>query len=294
MRLGSIAAAFLLAVTSMAASPSAGRDDPLAAARASLAAGDFLSVLEAVEQARGARPADAADVLTRAGQLAFDQGDRWMASRYCSRALEQVRASGPALELCLRAALADERFEEARGHGDALARLLPADGKVALLRARTALGEDQPPRAKALLAPHVSGPLAAEVRALLAQADELVLRLEEEKARQKALEASLAASMGKGRVQRRGAARWSRSSSEVVLYVTSWCGACKRAKTWLKQQKVEHVVRDLESDPEASDDLARKCAQAGIRPSGVPVLDARGELIVGFGGDTYQAALRRR
>ncbi|MGC4122929.1 MAG: glutaredoxin domain-containing protein [Myxococcales bacterium] len=259
--------------------------DPLAAAKALLAQGDFLGVQDAVEAARGAKPAAVAEVLTQAGKMAYDQGDRWMAGRYCAAALGRVSNHKAALDLCARAALTDERFEDAERYGQALSKVSPGVD-VALLRARAALGEQQPARAKTLLA-RIEG---AEARALVAQADDLAVMLEEEKARQKELDARLAQAVARAKGAK--LASWPRGATEVVLYTTSWCGACKRAKAWLRQNRVEHVVKDIEADEEAARELATKCAVAKVRPGGVPVLDARGRLMVGFGAAAYKAILR--
>ncbi|HEY3445379.1 MAG TPA: glutaredoxin family protein [Myxococcales bacterium] len=264
----------------------AGGADPLAPARALLAKGDFLGVQDAVAAARGVKPVAGAEVLLEAGTQAYDQGDRWMAARYCAAALDFLPSHRGALTLCARAALTDERYEDAARYGEKLSKLAPRDVEVALLRARAALGEQQPARAKAILA-RVEG---AEARTVTAQAEELTLRLEEEKARQKVLDERLAKAIAQAKVT--GMPTWSRGSSQVVLYVTSWCGACKRAKAWLRQNKIEHTEKDLEADPEAARELAGKCALARVRPTGVPVLDARGRLLVGFGAASYRAALR--
>jgi len=71
-------------------------------------------------------------------------------------------------------------------------------------------------------------------------------------------------------------------SSEVVLYGTSWCGACAQARNWFRGQGIAFVDRDIEKDPRAEKEMQRKLRKAGLRLGGVPVIDVRGELVLGF------------
>lgn len=40
-------------------------------------------------------------------------------------------------------------------------------------------------------------------------------------------------------------------SSGVVLYCTSWCPACRRARTWLDERSIPYTEININSDPEA-------------------------------------------
>ena len=280
----------LLALGSLAAPPAAAKDDPLAPARALLDAGDFMNVQDAVDRAGSAPASDVAEVLTRAGKLAFEQGDRWMADRYCAKALGRTPNSRPALDLCAHAALTDERFDDAERYGARLGKLSPGDAEVAFLRASVAVAGGHPASVKSLLAPFARGPHQQRVAEQLGRADEAAKRLKEEGAHRKELDARLAAAVAAE--ARSGLPAWSGDSSEVVLYTTDWCRYCKQAKAWFRQQRLAFVERDVEKDPEAGKELARKCAKARVHTTGIPVLDARGRLIVGFSAESYQHALR--
>lgn len=72
------------------------------------------------------------------------------------------------------------------------------------------------------------------------------------------------------------------SDGGVVLYMASWCGACKSAAAYMKQRKVAFVEKDVEKDPGASAEMRQKASAAGLKPRGVPVIDFRGNLILGF------------
>jgi glutaredoxin len=78
----------------------------------------------------------------------------------------------------------------------------------------------------------------------------------------------------------------------VTVYGTSWCHYCKQARAWLKSHHVAFADKDIEADPQAAANLQAKLKAAGIRFGGVPVLDVRGHLIVGFDPKALAEALR--
>lgn len=69
---------------------------------------------------------------------------------------------------------------------------------------------------------------------------------------------------------------------DIILYGTSWCGACRQARTFLTQRGVDFVERDIEKDAAAAAELQQKAAAAGIPADRVPIIDVRGRLMVGF------------
>jgi glutaredoxin-like YruB-family protein len=77
----------------------------------------------------------------------------------------------------------------------------------------------------------------------------------------------------------------------VIVYSTSWCGYCRKAKAWLTKRGVDFVEKDVEKDPAAAEELAQKAAASGVRPQGVPVIDVRGTLVLGFDQRALEAAL---
>jgi glutaredoxin len=70
--------------------------------------------------------------------------------------------------------------------------------------------------------------------------------------------------------------------NSVVVYKASWCGACKSAAAYLRSRKVSFVEKDVEKEPGASEEMQRKAQAKGLRPRGVPVIDFRGEIMLGF------------
>ncbi|HLL52269.1 MAG TPA: glutaredoxin domain-containing protein, partial [Myxococcaceae bacterium] len=71
-------------------------------------------------------------------------------------------------------------------------------------------------------------------------------------------------------------------SSGIVVYGTSWCGYCRKARQWFKSRGIAFEDKDVERDPGAAQELAQKAAAAGVQPRGVPVIDVRGTLVLGY------------
>jgi glutaredoxin 3 len=63
----------------------------------------------------------------------------------------------------------------------------------------------------------------------------------------------------------------------VIVYTTSWCPVCKRAKTWLRTNGIAFEERDIE----ASSENARKIRILNPRAS-IPTIDVDGEVMIGF------------
>lgn len=74
--------------------------------------------------------------------------------------------------------------------------------------------------------------------------------------------------------------------ASVEIFVTSWCGACKKAKQWLRENNVPFKEYDVQRDASA----ALRMRQLG-GGGGVPFALINGEKIEGFNPATYQSAL---
>jgi glutaredoxin 3 len=72
------------------------------------------------------------------------------------------------------------------------------------------------------------------------------------------------------------------SSAAVVVYKAAWCGACRSAAAYLRSRHVDFVEKDIEKDPAASQEMLQKAQAKGLSPRGVPVIDFRGEIMLGF------------
>lgn len=78
------------------------------------------------------------------------------------------------------------------------------------------------------------------------------------------------------------------SKDKVEIYTTSWCVACKKAKSWLRS----NGIRYTEFDVEKSRDAALRMRRLG-GGGGVPFTVINGDTISGFSPDQYKAALAR-
>lgn len=68
----------------------------------------------------------------------------------------------------------------------------------------------------------------------------------------------------------------------IVLYGTSWCGACAQARSWFRARGIPFADKDIEKDPRAAAEMQHKMRRANLPFGGVPVIDLRGELMLGF------------
>jgi glutaredoxin len=71
-------------------------------------------------------------------------------------------------------------------------------------------------------------------------------------------------------------------SGDVTLYMASWCGACRAAARYMTSRGVPFVEKDIEKDSAANSEMQKKAHAAGKSPRGVPVIDFRGHIILGF------------
>ena len=67
-------------------------------------------------------------------------------------------------------------------------------------------------------------------------------------------------------------------ANSVIVYVTSWCPACRMTTDYLKDKKIPFVVKDVERNESYMKEMVKKVG--GYR--GVPVLDINGRILMGF------------
>jgi glutaredoxin-like YruB-family protein len=68
------------------------------------------------------------------------------------------------------------------------------------------------------------------------------------------------------------------SHKKVILYTTSWCPACTRARKYLNSRGVSFTEKDVESSKSNLTEMLQK--SGGAR--GVPVIDIHGKVLRGF------------
>lgn len=74
----------------------------------------------------------------------------------------------------------------------------------------------------------------------------------------------------------------------VVVYTTSWCPVCKRAKKWMAAHGIPYEDHDIE----ASSEDARAMRALNARGS-IPTFDIEGDVMVGFSERDLLATMQR-
>lgn len=75
--------------------------------------------------------------------------------------------------------------------------------------------------------------------------------------------------------------------AKVILYSTSMCPWCYKAKEFLKQHKIKFEDKNVAEDEKARDEMIEKSGQMGV-----PVIDIDGEVIIGFDVESIKKALK--
>jgi glutaredoxin 3 len=76
--------------------------------------------------------------------------------------------------------------------------------------------------------------------------------------------------------------------SQVILFSTPSCSWCKRAKRYLRENRVRFKEVNVEHDPETARDIARKTGQTGV-----PIIKIGSKWIVGFDQRAIERELAR-
>ena len=71
------------------------------------------------------------------------------------------------------------------------------------------------------------------------------------------------------------------SSQYVVMYATSWCPYCRKARKFFREQRVPYVEYDIEKDAEANR------VYKAFGGNGVPVIFFRKRRIDGFSVESF-------
>lgn len=81
------------------------------------------------------------------------------------------------------------------------------------------------------------------------------------------------------------------STAPVVVYGATWCRHTRAAIDWLERHNVPAQFRNIESEAEAWDEMAERARRAGVNARGIPVLEVRGRILLGFHADEVERAL---
>ncbi len=77
---------------------------------------------------------------------------------------------------------------------------------------------------------------------------------------------------------------------KVIMYMTSWCGYCRKAREYLQSLRVDLVEYDVEKNPSRAKEMVGK--SGGSR--GVPLIDVEGIIIRGYSPGAIKDAIERR
>jgi glutaredoxin len=75
---------------------------------------------------------------------------------------------------------------------------------------------------------------------------------------------------------------------KVVMYVTDWCGYCRKAREYLHSLGVNLVEYDIEKDAAKREEMRK------LGGRGVPLIDVEGILIKGYGQKSIKDAVEKR
>lgn len=76
--------------------------------------------------------------------------------------------------------------------------------------------------------------------------------------------------------------------AKVILFSTTTCSWCRRAKKYFKENKIPFREINVERDAQAARDIARKTGQTGV-----PVIKIGSKWIVGFDQPAIERELSR-
>jgi glutaredoxin len=80
------------------------------------------------------------------------------------------------------------------------------------------------------------------------------------------------------------------TSINVIMYITSWCGYCRKAREYLQSLSVDLVEYDIEKNPSMEKEMLSKSGGA----KGVPLIDVEGIIIRGYSPSAIKDAVEKR
>ncbi len=83
------------------------------------------------------------------------------------------------------------------------------------------------------------------------------------------------------------------ADADVIIYGADWCHACKSTARFFRSRGVPFVEKNVERDSQARAEMQQKAQAAGVRPTGIPVIDFRGTILTGFDQRRLEALIAR-
>ncbi len=236
---------------------------------------------------------EAAKVLAAASKSSLDAKDSVLALHCAQKAVKLAPKNAAALEAAARAAFAEEQFEAAEQYTESWLAMEPKNPQAHLLRAELASEAGEWTRVLSeLQGLKLEGDAAAKAATLEQKAKAGKAEQETRLQGLKSFYERAAAEQKQKKEQPVAAYVAPVVKADVIVYGTSWCGYCKKTRNWLNAHSIPFIDKDVEKDDGAAEELAQKARDQGVRPRGVPVIDARGRLVLGFNADELEDALR--
>ena len=79
----------------------------------------------------------------------------------------------------------------------------------------------------------------------------------------------------------------------VIIYGAEWCKPCHQAADYLKSKGIAHVVKDIDESREAQLEMREKLERSGRRGGSIPVIDVRGQILVGYSRSELDRAIAK-
>jgi glutaredoxin len=83
------------------------------------------------------------------------------------------------------------------------------------------------------------------------------------------------------------------SGLTVIIYGADWCKPCHQAASHLRSRGVPYVEKDVERSEDAAREMQAKLERIGRRGGTIPVIDVRGEILVGYSQGDLDRALKK-
>jgi glutaredoxin len=78
-------------------------------------------------------------------------------------------------------------------------------------------------------------------------------------------------------------------SVNVIMYMTSWCGYCRKAREYIRSLDVNLIEYDVEKDRGKREEFLRKSGAGGV-----PLIDVEGIIIRGYNPGEIKTAVEKR
>jgi glutaredoxin len=79
----------------------------------------------------------------------------------------------------------------------------------------------------------------------------------------------------------------------VIIYGASWCHPCHEAQDYLKSKGIAVIMKDIEENPGAAAEMRQKLERSGQHGGSIPVIDVKGQILVGYSSGALDRALAR-